>query len=85
MPIRPFASYSPAELEAAIRALEDGLLSGVASVSHNGETVTYRGIDTIERILTQARESLALKTEPEKARPQAALRVVYPRYSRGLI
>lgn len=84
MAIRPFADFTEAELRPAIKELEAGLLTGVASVAHNGETVTYRGIDTIERILTQARETLAFKTDPETTRPQAALRVVYPRYSRGL-
>jgi len=38
-----------ADLSAALEALVEGQISGVASVSQNGETVTFRGPSEIER------------------------------------
>lgn len=83
--ILPFATWNQAELTVAIQALERRIGSAVASVAHNGETITYRGATEIRLALAEMRLALARKIDPETApRERATMTVFYPRYSRGL-
>jgi hypothetical protein len=84
MTIRPYADRTEQGLRDVIRSLEEVGATGVASISHNGETTTFRSPDSIERALVPASRGVAFLTSPETARAAPALRVVYPRYCRGL-
>lgn len=63
-----FQFWLEEELRAAIRDLEDGLASGVASVSHNGETTTFRGEGVIRSTLEKLYAALVLKIAPDTPR-----------------
>lgn len=82
--ILPYADWNQTELKAAIKALEKRTGSAVASVSHNGETVSYRGPTEIRLALAEMRLALARKIDPENApRERATMTVFYPRFTRG--
>ncbi len=84
MAIRPYADWSEADLTSFIRSLEEGLASGVYSVSHNGETTTFRSASEMRATLEELRTARAFLTEPETARPAPVVRQVYPSFRRGL-
>lgn len=82
--ILPYADWLEPELRAAIKTLEKRIGSAVASVSHNGETVTYRGPTEIRLALAEMRLALARLVDPENApRQRATMTVFYPRFTRG--
>lgn len=82
--ILPYADWTEAELRAAIKGLEKKTGAAMASVSHNGESVTYRGPTEIRLALAEMRLALARLVDPENApRQRATMTVFYPRFTRG--
>ena len=83
--ILPYADWTEAELRAGIKMLEKRISAAVASVSHNGETVTYRGGTEIRLALAEMRLALLRLTDPENApRQRATMTVFYPRFTSGI-
>lgn len=78
-----FQFWLEEELRVAIRDLEEGLISGVASITHNGETTVFRGESAIRSILEKVYAALALKISPDTPR-QKYLVSRRPRSNRGL-
>jgi hypothetical protein len=78
-----FQFWLESELRDAIRSLEEGLITGVASITHNGETTVFRGESAIRSILEKVYAALALKIEPD-APVQKYLVSRRPRTNRGL-
>lgn len=60
------------ELSARLAALEKQRASGVASVTVNGHSVTYRSAEAIDRAIAQVRSELA---RAEGTRPVRAIRI----------
>lgn len=78
-----FQFWNEADLRAALRNLEEGLISGVASITHNGETTVFRGEAAIRSISEKLLAALALKISPD-APVQKYLVSRRPRTNRGL-
>lgn len=78
-----FQFWLEAELRDAIRSLEEGLISGVASITHNGETTVFRGEAAIRSILEKVYAALALKVAPDTPTTKYLISR-RPRTNRGL-
>lgn len=82
--ILPFADWTEVELRAAIKTLEKRTASGIATVSHNGETMTWRGPSEIRLALAEMRLALARLIDPENTpRGRASMTVFYPSFRKG--
>lgn len=82
--ILPYADWTEPELRATIKRLETRTGSGAATISHNGEAITFRGPTEIRLALAEMRLALARLIDPENApRQRATMTVFYPRFRKG--
>lgn len=60
-----FRSFTDQELEEALASIMEQKASGVATISQNGETITFRGPAEIENVILQFENEIQAREDAE--------------------